>query len=108
MTHGEWLKNLLNESIVKFQSFYEDENGFKLPQMKVKDATMHVKFPYQNDNKLIVTFLHIIVEVEKKDNRMGRVKKFFKEFVEMMLESHMYRLEISQIYLDFDSMDSES
>ncbi len=108
MTHGEWLKNLLNESIEKFQSFYEDEHGFKLPQMKVKDVKMHVKFPYQNGNKLIVSFLHIITEVEKKDGRMGKVKKFIKEFVEMMIESHMYKLELSQIYLDFDSMETES
>ena len=69
---------------------------------------MHVKFPYQNGNKLIVSFLHIITEVEKKDGRMGKVKKFLKEFVEMMLESHMYKLELSQIYLDFDSMNTES
>lgn len=106
MTHGEWLKNLLNDSIGKFQSFYEDEHGFKLPEMKVKDVKMHVRIPYQNGNKLIVTFLHIIVDIEKKDNRMGKVKKFFKEFVEMMLESHMYELNISQIYLDFEITES--
>lgn len=106
MTHGEWLKNLLNDSIGKFQSFYEDEHGFKLPEMKVKDVKMHVRIPYQGDDKLKVTFLNIFVDIEKKDNRMGKVKKFLKEFVEMMLQSHMYELELSQIYLDFDSTES--
>jgi len=101
MTHGEWLKNLLNESIGKFQSFYEDENGFKLPEMEVKDVIMHVSFPYQGSNKLRVTFLNIIVEIEKKDGRMSKVKKFLNEFVEIMLESHMYSLEMSQIYTEF-------
>ena len=74
--------------------------------MKVKDVKMHVRIPYQGGDKLKVTFLNIFVDIEKKDNRMGKVKKFLKEFVEMMLQSHMYELELSQIYLDFDSTES--
>ena len=103
MTHGEWLKNLLNESIEKFQSFYEDEHGFKLPQMKVKDVKMHVKFPYQNGNKLIVSFLHIITEVEKKDGRMGKVKKFIKDkhFFVNEINCDEYLLENKEGFLTF-------
>ena len=86
MLFSETLQMELNDSLDKFQDFYESEHNIKLPKMRVREVILHLDVSRAMRGVRDLSYLSIEVDIEKKDGRMGKVNKFFKEYLEMILD----------------------
>lgn len=87
MLFSETLQIELNDSLDKFQDFYESEHNIKLPKMRVREVILHLDVSRAMRGVRDLSYLSIEVDIEKKDGRMGKVNKFFKEYLEMILDA---------------------
>ena len=101
MIFSEKLQKELNDSLDKFQDFYESENNFKLPKMKVTEVILHFDIARAMKGTRDLSFLSIEVDIEKKDARMGRVRKFFQEYLEMILDASGVSYNYIEPYITF-------
>lgn len=88
----------------KIISRYENENGFKLPNIKLLEVyggVSNIWRAYNDEEDPVFNYVGVKIMVDVKDGRLGRVKKISIKTLENILDTLGYRYNDDDLFVEF-------